>query len=68
MGEPTKDESGEGLNPTLKSRIDTTYDTSRRTPAPFDSASAKEGEGERWPVIWLVIILLCVAVTIYYLI
>ncbi|MGE5721691.1 MAG: hypothetical protein ACM3YM_04450 [Sphingomonadales bacterium] len=68
MGEPTKDESGDGLNPDLKSRIDTTYDTTRRTPAPFDSASAKEGEGERWPVIWLVIVILCVAVTIYYLI
>ena len=53
------------LNPALKSTRDTVYDTTRRTPAPFDSASAKEGQGEGWPWIWLVVTLVCVAIAIY---
>lgn len=53
------------LNPALKSRTETVYDTRTVTPAPIDTASASEGEGEGWPVIWLVITLLCVAVTVY---
>ena len=33
------------------------YDTTRVTPAPIDTASAKKGEGEGWPWIWLVIVM-----------
>jgi hypothetical protein len=55
------------LNPALKSRSETTYDTNSSTPAPVDTASAKEGEGEAWPIVWLVVFILCVAVAIYYL-
>ena len=53
------------LNPALKSQVDTTYDTSATTPAPLDTTAAKENEGEGWPVIWLVVTLVCVAVTLY---
>jgi hypothetical protein len=56
------------LNPALKSGRDTVFDTSRSTPAPIDTASAKEGRGEGWPVIWLVVAVACVALTIYFVI
>jgi len=53
------------LNPALKSRTETVYDTKSTTPAPIDTASATEGEGEGWPIIWLVITVICVAVALY---
>ncbi|MBX3565408.1 MAG: hypothetical protein KF730_12635 [Sphingomonas sp.] len=53
------------LNPALKSGIETSVDTERTTPAPIETASAKEGEGEGWPVIWLVVVVSCVALTVY---
>lgn len=56
------------LNPALKSRTDTSYDTSRTTPAPIDTTSATEGEGEGWPIIWFVVTAVCVALAIYFLI
>lgn len=54
------------LNPALKSTTEIVYDTDHITPAPVDTASAKEGEGEGWPVIWLVVVVICVAFTIYF--
>jgi hypothetical protein len=54
------------LNPTLKSRTDTTYDTSRSSPAPIDTTSAHEGEGEAWPLVWLIVFILCVLIALYY--
>lgn len=56
------------LNPALKSTTETVYDTTRRTPAPVDTASAKEGEGEGWPIVWLVVTLAGLAAAIYFLI
>lgn len=56
------------LNPALKSRTETVYDTSHPSPAPIDTASSKEGEGEGWPWIWLVVTLVCVALAAYFLI
>jgi len=53
------------LNPALKSTTETVYDTENSTPAPFDSASATEGEGEGWPVVWMVVTIACVAVAIF---
>ena len=53
------------LNPALKSRTDTTHDTRNVTPAPISTASAKEGEGEKWPVIWAVVTIVCVAIAVY---
>lgn len=55
------------LNPALKSTTETAHDTMRRTPAPVDTASAKEGEGEGWPIVWLVVTLAGLAAVIYFL-
>ena len=55
------------LNPDLRSRTDTTVDMTT-SPAPVDTASAKEGQGEGWPIVWLVAFILCVAVAVYYLV
>lgn len=54
------------LNPALKSQVDETHDTERRTPTPYDSTSAKEGEGEGWPIVWLVVTVVCVVLAIYF--
>lgn len=62
--QPTEDAP---LNPALKSRPETTYDTDHTTPAPIDTASAKEGEGEGWPWVWLVVTVVGVALAIWFL-
>ena len=67
MSDPGRDQGSDvPLNPALKSRTETTYDTKSTTPTPFDTASAKEGEGEGWPIIWLVVTLICVVLAIYF--
>ncbi len=69
MSDNRSDESADGpLNPALKSRTETVYDTQNVTPAPIDTASAREGEGEGWPVVWLVVTLVCIALAIYFLV
>lgn len=54
------------LNPALKSTTETVYDTRHTTPPPVDTASAKEGEGEGWPIVWLVVTVVGVALAIYF--
>ncbi|MGZ8335325.1 MAG: hypothetical protein ACXWUP_07770 [Allosphingosinicella sp.] len=67
MSDPKRDTATDApLNPALRSRTDRTYDTDRITPAPFDSASAKEGEGEGWPIVWAVVTLLGAALMLYF--
>lgn len=56
------------LNPALKSETETVYDTKVSSPAPIETASAKQNEGEGWPIIWLVVTVVCVALAIYFLI
>ena len=69
MSDPPRDTATEApLNPALKSRTDRVYDTDRTTPAPFDSASAKEGEGEGWPIVWAAVTIACIGLAIYFLI
>jgi hypothetical protein len=69
MSDPQRDQPTDGpLNPALKSRTETVYDTRSTTPAPFDTASAKEGEGEGWPIVWLVVTVIGVALAIYFLV
>jgi hypothetical protein len=41
------------------------YDTSHPSPPPIDTTSAREGEGEGWPVVWLVVTVLGVLFAIY---
>ena len=67
MSDPQRDLPTEApLNPALKSRTETVYDTRSTTPAPFDTASAKEGEGEGWPIIWLIVTVVGVLLAIYF--
>lgn len=54
------------LNPALKSRTETVYNTQNVTPAPIDTASASEGEGEGWPVVWLIVTVVCIALAVYF--
>ena len=68
MTDPRGDKPEEiPLNPALKSQMDKTYDTDRSTPAPFDTASSKGG-GEAWPIVWLVITIVCIGFAVYFLI
>lgn len=67
MTDPSRDQPEElPLNPALKSRTDTTYDTERSTPPPLATTGAKEGQGEGWPIVWLVVTMVCVALAIYF--
>lgn len=69
MSDPSNEQTPDvPLNPALKSRTETVYDTRNPSPAPIDTTSAKEGEGEGWPLIWLVVTLVCVALAAYFLI
>lgn len=52
------------LNPALKSRRETTHDT-RSSAAPVDTVSVQRQEGRAWPMIWLIVTLVCVAIAIY---
>ena len=56
---------GSGLNPTLKSRTNTSRDTETPTRAPADSTSVQHEEGRAWPVIWLIVGVICVVVLAY---
>ncbi len=66
MGDPSNGTPEEvPLNPALKRGTETVYDTRRVTPPPVATVSAREGEGEGWPVIWLVVTVVGVALAIY---
>ena len=56
MSDPTKYQPEDApLNPALKSTTETVYDTEHSSPPPIDTTSASEGEGEGWPVVWLIV-------------
>jgi hypothetical protein len=68
MSDPQRDQPTDApLNPALKSRTETVYDTRTTTPAPYDTASAKEGEGEGWPIVWLVVTVVGVVLAVWFL-
>ena len=56
------------LNPALKSETEMVYPTKESSPAPIETTSAAENEGEGWPIIWLVVTVVCVALAIYFLV
>ena len=69
MTDQSRDEPRDApLNPALKSETETVYPTKESSPAPIDTTSAKEREGEAWPVIWLVVTIVCIALAIYFLV
>ena len=61
---PNASDRNAPLNPALKSRKETTHDTTSSA-APVDTVSVKRQEGRAWPMIWLIVTLLCVAIAIY---
>ena len=66
MTDPTREKGTTGpLNPALKSTTETVYDTEHSSPPPIDTTSAQEGEGEGWPIIWLVVAVIGVALAIF---
>lgn len=68
MNENGKDKPQDApLNPALKSGTENVYPTKESSPAPIETTSATENEGEGWPVIWLVVTIVCVAFAIYFL-
>jgi hypothetical protein len=66
MSDPTRDQPSEApLNPALKSSRETVYDTRHPTPPPIETASSREGEGEGWPIVWLIVTLACIVLGLY---
>lgn len=55
----------DGLNPKLKSGEDAMHDTETPTRPPAESASVQREEGRSWPVIWLIVTVICVLVALY---
>ena len=56
------------LNPALKSETETVYETKVSSPAPIETTSAKENEGETWPIVWLLVTFLVLALAVYFLV
>jgi len=68
MNDQSRDEPQDApLNPALKSQPETIYPTAQSSPAPIETTSASENEGEGWPVIWLVVTIAGVALAVYFL-
>lgn len=61
---PQAPERDPALNPALRSRRETTHDTTSSAP-PVETASVQREEGRGWPVAWLVVAALSVAITLY---
>ena len=69
MTEQSKDVPRDApLNPALKSGTETVYDTKVSSRPPIETTSARENEGEGWPVIWLVVTIIGVLLAIYFLV
>ena len=62
---PKKSDPGPGLNPGLRRRTEDVYDTRHRTPPPAESASVQHDEGRAWPMVWLIVMLVGVAIGIW---
>ena len=66
MSDKREGQSAEtGLNPALKTRTDKTHDTTTSTPPPAESASVQRQEGRGWPMIWLVVTILCAVLALW---
>ena len=68
MNDQRRDEPRDApLNPALKRETETVYETKASSRAPIETTSARENEGEGWPVIWLIVTAVCVVLAIYFL-
>lgn len=69
MDKNKKDPSSDApLNRALKSETETVYPTKERSPSPYESTSTKANQGEGWPMIWLVVTIVGIALAIYFLV
>ena len=62
---PKRPDHEPGLNPSLRQRTEDVHDTRSSTPPPADSASVQREEGRAWPMIWLVVTVICVVIGIW---
>lgn len=62
---PTTPPPRDGLNPELRSRTNLSRDTETPTPPPVESASVQHEEGRGWPMVWLVVTVVCVVIALY---
>ena len=68
MNDPSRDRPEEApLNPALKSTTETVYPTGASTPAPLESTNAHAGQGGGWPIVWLIVTIVGVALALYFL-
>ena len=69
MSDEKRDEpTSAPLNPALKRSTETVYPTKESSPAPIDTASANENEGEGWPILWLIVTIICIGLAIYFIV
>ncbi|MFC0199577.1 hypothetical protein [Paracoccus rhizosphaerae] len=55
----TADNDGrDGLNPALKSELETAHDNRISSAAPIETASVQRDEGRSWPIVWAVVVIL----------
>ena len=54
------------LNPALKSTTETVYNTETSTPAPLETTNAHAGQGGGWPIVWLVVTIVGIALVLYF--
>ena len=65
MNRNTGDRRNEApLNPALKADHEGQYDM-ERTAAPLETVSVANNQHSSWPMIWLIVFVLCVALTVY---
>lgn len=66
MSETSKDSGHEsGLNASLQKRTEEVYDTEHPSLPPAESASVQHEEGRAWPMIWLVVTIVCVLIGLW---
>lgn len=58
-------QSREGLNPALKSEVETQYDSEVSSAAPIETTSVQREEGRSWPIIWAVAVILLLLLTLW---
>lgn len=62
---PNQADPERGLNPGLRQRTETIHDTKHPTRPPAESASVQRDETGAWPMVWLIVTILGVAVAIW---
>lgn len=52
------------LNPALKKVHDDSYGPDQEGTDPMDTVSVKKDEGAAWPMIWLIVTIVCILIAI----